>query len=499
MATSLELASSNPWWKEKREVDADPLLVALGKASVRWVPPILEEFTLDQDAIYTLRGPRQVGKTTACKLLVRRLLDAGVEPQALVYFSCDRAESAPRLRQMIEQYIRALRQYYQGRIYLILDEISFVEDWQTRILKVLYDSGLLRSVTAILTGSHAHDIRMSAEQLPGRRGRVSDPLDKNLLTMCFREYTRALNKELASALERFSLNSLQVRSSLIRQVMKGAISRPLRRLGAYIDLLQVVLDQYLLTGGIPFVVDEYTRDHQIREATYRTYLDVVLNDISRLGRRREYARQVLQALVSRLGSRLSWRNICEETDIPRHETAADYVNILKDSYILLLLHAYDPSSDSADTRKNKKVCFRDPFFLHAVRGWVTVGGPFEGAQTYLATPSQRATVVEQVIIEHLARYATEASIQKQLFDIEYNIFYWLGKEGNEVDAVVKLPRGAVPVEVKYQSRVTSDDLNSVHAFLKTGRADRAIVATREELDVRHSSTLIPACILLSLL
>jgi len=499
LTASLELASSNPWWKERGLIETDPLLVALEEASVSWVPPILEDFTLDQDAVYTLRGPRQVGKTTACKLLVKRLLDAGIEPRAVVYFSCDRAESAPRLRRMIEQYTQSLRQYYLGRIYLILDEISFIDDWQTRVIKVLYDSGLLHSVTAILTGSHAHDIRMSAEQLPGRRGRVKDPLDKNLLPMAFREYAKAVNPELASKLKKLGLYSAKVRSSLIEELLEGAIPEPVHQLGAYVDVLQALLDQYLLTGGMPFVVDEYVRNHRIGEATYRTYLDVVLNDISRLGRRREYARQVLQALVNHLGSRLSWRNICEETDIPRHETAADYVNILKDSYILLLLHAYDASRDAADSRKNKKVCFRDPFFLHAVQGWLTVGEPFESSQTYLATPSQRAAVVEQVVIEHLGRYAVEASIQKQLFDIEYNLFYWIGKEGNEVDGLVKLPEGIIPVEVKYQSEVTSDDLNSIYAFFKTGRANRAIVATKEELDLRRSLTLVPTRILLTLL
>lgn len=125
--------------------------------------------------------------------------------------------------------------------------------------------------------------------------------------------------------------------------------------------------------------------------------------------------------------------------------------------------------------------------------------PFESSQTYLATPSQRAAVVEQVVIEHLGRYAVEASIQKQLFDIEYNLFYWIGKEGNEVDGLVKLPEGIIPVEVKYQSEVTSDDLNSIYAFFKTGRADRAIVATKEELDLRRSLTLVPTRILLTLL
>jgi len=54
---------------------------------------------------------------------------------------------------------------------------------------------------------------------------------------------------------------------------------------------------------------------------------------------------------------------------------------------------------------------------------------------YQATLGQRAAVLEQVVIEHLGRYVVEASIQKQLFDIEYNLFYWIGKEGNEVDGV----------------------------------------------------------------
>jgi len=473
--------------------------LALRNTNVRWVPPILDEFTLDQDAIYTLRGPRQVGKTTACKILIKRLLKAGIEPRALLYFSCDRAASAPRLRQMIEQYILRLRRFYQGRIFLVLDEISFVDDWQTRVVKVLYDAGLLDSVTAILTGSHAHDIRMSAEQLPGRRGKVRDPLDKNLLPMVFREYVTALKTELVPAFNGLAIGSPKARSAIVDRLLKGTIPQQVRELEAYMDSLQSLLDEYLLTGGIPYVLDEYVRNRRLDEVTYRTYLDVVLNDVSRLGRRREYARQVLEVLVDHLGSRISWRNICERTDVTRHETAADYVNILRDSYILLLLNAYDPSRDRADTRKNKKIHFRDPFFLHAVNSWLMTGEPFEGSQAYLASAERRAAVMEQVIIEHLVRYAMQASLQKQIFDVEYHVFYWLGREGNEVDGILRIPTGVLPVEVKYQSKVTSDDLNSVYAFLKSGRASRAIVATREELEVRGSLTLIPASILLTLL
>ncbi len=92
------------------------------------------------------------------------------------------------LANILECYLQNARKTLpKQRLYLFIDEVSSVKDWQKGI-KHLWDMGLLENCSVILTGSHSLDIRNASERLPGRRGSVKDVLDKILLPMKFTEY-----------------------------------------------------------------------------------------------------------------------------------------------------------------------------------------------------------------------------------------------------------------------------------------------------------------------
>jgi hypothetical protein len=67
------LRRQNPWWAETAAINEDPHLAEYEQAVVKWEPPHLHALKLDRDLIYILLGPRQVGKTTFFKLLIRHL------------------------------------------------------------------------------------------------------------------------------------------------------------------------------------------------------------------------------------------------------------------------------------------------------------------------------------------------------------------------------------------------------------------------------------------
>ena len=73
----------NPWWSDPVRIDSDKDIKAVEKASIKWRQGRVVHFDLEKDAIYTLRGPRQVGKTTLIKKMIRNLLKNGVEPQSI--------------------------------------------------------------------------------------------------------------------------------------------------------------------------------------------------------------------------------------------------------------------------------------------------------------------------------------------------------------------------------------------------------------------------------
>ena len=71
----VELIDQNPWWRNPKAIEQDNHILELEKSRVKWDPRLRRMFTLDKDIVYTLRGPRQVGKTTLLKNMIRGLSD----------------------------------------------------------------------------------------------------------------------------------------------------------------------------------------------------------------------------------------------------------------------------------------------------------------------------------------------------------------------------------------------------------------------------------------
>lgn len=72
-----DVAARNPWWNDPAGLDRDPHLAQLARAPFQRSPLPLRTTRADQASVYTLRGPRQVGKTTLLKQLAARLALAG--------------------------------------------------------------------------------------------------------------------------------------------------------------------------------------------------------------------------------------------------------------------------------------------------------------------------------------------------------------------------------------------------------------------------------------
>lgn len=92
MLPDRQITSFNPWWtREAWEAD-DPHLRRYGAQPTRLPAPQVDEIDLGRPAVHVLRGPRQVGKSTDLKLMVRRALGAGAPARGVIYLSLDLLE-----------------------------------------------------------------------------------------------------------------------------------------------------------------------------------------------------------------------------------------------------------------------------------------------------------------------------------------------------------------------------------------------------------------------
>jgi len=125
------LQQQNPWWFREEIILDDEKIADYEGQTYQYIPSALSEFPEDTDAILTLRGPRQIGKSTTMKLLIRKLLlELKIAKKHIFYFSLDRIENFNQLYELIDCYLRNVRPGKPQRLYIFLDEISFVREWQ---------------------------------------------------------------------------------------------------------------------------------------------------------------------------------------------------------------------------------------------------------------------------------------------------------------------------------------------------------------------------------
>src|SRR6202167_1438514 len=117
-----------------------------------------------------IRGPRQYGKSTWLEYQLRETLRQ-CGPGTALFLNGDYIAGPGELENDIESLMRYFPDEASVRRFFF-DEITAVAGWQ-KAIKRLADSGVLRKVLLITTGSKASDIQREAELLPGRKGKLA--------------------------------------------------------------------------------------------------------------------------------------------------------------------------------------------------------------------------------------------------------------------------------------------------------------------------------------
>jgi len=493
-----ELAYWNDWWKTKEFPQDDANIHDWSLSAFKWKPRLGETIE-DEEVIYVLRGPRRVGKTTLLKLRIKRLLEEGISPENIFYFPCDAIETPKQLMTVIDNYLS--QQRIKGEwTYLFVDEVSMLMEWQ-KAVKLLIDAGRFRDCTVILTGSHSIDLRKGSESLSGRRGKIEKlkygTPDKILLPAKFSEYVETLDPKLSNELRELWLLHLKNRKAMLLELAQGRIPSKLKRLGLFTKELELLLDQYMLTGGIAQATHQYVSRRKIAEDTYATFVNFMVRDICRWKHKENYARQILRRIFEATASHISWNQLGEGTDVKDSKTAESYVNILKDSFVVAYYYQLNIEKASPDYVSNKKIYFQDPFIFHACRGWVYGKKAFDLSQRFMSSPEKKSKLVECMVGNHLSRFMFNL-YPSSLFDPSNYVFYWKNKK-KELDFAIALDDKFLPIEVKYSDNIQKDDARGIYNFMKTGRShDFGIITSRNRLEAGKRYMVVPLSLLLLL-
>jgi len=271
-----QLSDQNPWWIDKNNIQKDFKLVELDKLEHQWDPNLRHFIRLDTDVIYTIRGPRQVGKTTLIKIIIKDLLfKKKVKPENILFWSCER-NNAEELHQILQTYLDWKLDNQIDRKYIFLDEICSVKDWSKEII-YFANRGVFVNSTIVLTGSHSMDLKHSTERMPGRRGGVEDdPLDKILLPMKFSEFVNLRWPDLIETMIDFKVAKTTDKQEIILNLFEGKGDKTLQNLSLYRKQLDSLFERYLLSGGIPATINELETTGKISMRLFNVYYYEIL-------------------------------------------------------------------------------------------------------------------------------------------------------------------------------------------------------------------------------
>lgn len=497
MIRVVDILHQNPWWKYGEDFPShDPHLAPHVRREFRL--PFFQRPSLpfEPGGIYVLRGPRQVGKTTYLKNMIHHILKQGVHRNHILYLSVDAFTSRRELRNALEYFLQMNRD--APALYMFLDEVTALPDWNVEV-KTLADQGLTRRAILCLTGSSAPRLKEKGELLPGRglEGREywMKPLGFRefvLQTLDF-IYISVPSEEFRAALDR--LRSVLPTVSWSPEPTEKDGRAAVQALLPFQEELDFFFQIYLWTGGFPAVINNYLEKRYILRKDDATdprlaevFLRDVLGDLARLGRPETTVRRVLAAVLDRYGSRFSFSGLSRDIEL-NHVTTESYLELLEESFIGLVLYAYDFSRKTPKWKGEKKVYFLDPFVFHAVRSFLT-GKPLQDAvaETF-QDEALLGRLVEGIVVAHLARHREIPWLRPA------RTFLWMyyDRRGRELDALYRVDDRFMGVEVKYGVSA------GVQRIRPPGPISRSLVLTRADVHFGEDLWAIPVDIFLALL
>ncbi len=480
MLSDLQIGRFNPWWTDPGWQAGDLHLRRLAGSPVQLAAPQVEAIDLEAPAIHVLRGPRQVGKSTDLKLLVRRALGSGFGSRQIVYLSLDLLEDQPPSA-LVESVNRALElsSGRRGRRLMLLDEVTATPRWQTAV-KALWDEGRIDRDIVVCTGSSAADLAEGAvERLPGRRGLGRDLL---VLPQDFASFSHAVDATIPPGL---GLTVAEILSAEGRAALEEA--------RVHLPSMQRALERYLVFGGLPAAVAEAAVGGvEPSDDVQRVLWDSLVKEAQRRGASIASAQALLERVMRSLGSKLSWSKLAREMAVPigrprrRAENHSDprtvrgYVELLAVNYFALILYFWKQDSGSGDVAKDKKIYFGDPLLQTITANRVGL-------------PRNRHAEVENAVALALYRRYEPSERSAENMAAPEHLHVWGTRHGGEIDFVCGPREGVEAVEVADWATL---DRRKATAPGRALPGHPSIVASRDELDFSKSANIVPAALLL---
>ncbi len=466
----------NPWWLDEPIPSVPPV-------RRHFVGRVRSRIDLGMTPIVAVRGPRQVGKTTALLQIIRDLLDEGVDPHNILRVQFDELPSLefsldPVLaivrwfeRKIASASFNALAQAGQ-MAYIFFDELQNVYKWSPQI-KFLVDTS---SVKVFVTGSSALRIARGLDTLVGRISMQ----EAGTLSLTEIGLLRGLESP-APFLEDNGIAVLKTKDFWQGLAAHGEQHKAFRE-----EVFQLFSER----GGYPVVHNEPTKpwEKMAQDLNDNVVRRVIQHD-SRVGdagvgareagiqeagpaRNEELIAEIFRLTCRYAGDTPAIAKLAREAHNQTRESVKEdavwsCLRFLEDTLLLRLI----PPLEIRRKRNSgiHKLCLAD----HGLRAsWLQERVSLAPKQL-AADPSQAS------LAGHLAESAFGAAVST-IVGLGVNHFP-ARKDAPEVDFVLTVGDSRIPAEVKYTQRVGPADVSGLLSFLEqpANRAPFGLLITRD--------------------
>jgi uncharacterized protein len=333
---------------------------------------------LDNDFIIFLTGVRRAGKSYLLKIaknIAAQQKNIPVNNFLYINFEDERLVTIEphELSSIIELYFRLLKPDFDKKIFLLLDEIQHIPQWD-RWINRLFEQ---KRYKIFITGSNASLLKEETGKLLTGRS-----LSIDIFPLSFKEYFHHFKK--APPVEESDLYDLQRRAAIING-----------------------FEEYSRAGGFPeqLKFTDYS-NHQILQEYFK---DIIQKDIIyRYSiRYKKELKEMAKIVISGPGNILSFKNIAAAVGLKNISTVKNYIEYLQESYLLFRIPFFSPSVKKQIYNPNKFYGI-DPGLYHSVSFRLTENpGP----------------LIENIVFLELRR---------RLRGLE-ELFYYKTRTGKEID------------------------------------------------------------------
>ncbi len=424
------LKIENPWWETKK---IPSIYLSLNpRAYLELFYPLVESKKIRRAIV--LMGPRRVGKTVMLHHAIQQLVDQGISPNKIGYFSVDHPiYNGLGLEELLGLYSEATGiSYLEEECYIFFDEIQYLKSWEVH-LKILVDR--IPNVKCTVSGSAAAALRLKSSE--SGAGRFTDFL---LPPLTFHEYLELLGKK--NLLVPIENEEGLFKSDNIEELNQNFI-------------------HYLNYGGYPEVIFSETIQSDPGRFIKNDIIDkVLLRDLPGL-----YGVQDVQelnylftTLAFNSSNEVSLEELSQGSGVAKN-TIKKYIEYLEAAFLIRTVHRIDRSAKR----------FRRANFF----------------KVYLTNPSIRTALFSPVDISDTAMGAlAETAIFSQWFHSDTTLYYARWKDG-EVDIVHLDDSQKVKwaIEVKWTDRFYQkpQELKNLIHFCHTNHLEEASVTTRNKI------------------